>query len=201
MHKAEVIELISKYYPAGISNFDEAYDHSVQHKRLIESLEKEYNNTEWIQWVNKLRSNPEWVVLNLSTYSFASPCHRVNVSYFSDQGRFEIKLYISIISPFFLIKVNELKLTSHGNRLKATGNHIIDLDSPALAYFVSNTTDVNPAVLPQLNKLVILLKQLPSLKIFLPPLLIDEIVPARCTNSKKIGAATIFDFLFDDLER
>lgn len=199
MTKREVLDLINEYYPADISAFDDAYFQTVEHIRLEEILEKESHNNEWINWVNTLKSNSQWVVFNVSAYSFASPCHRVHIGYFSDKGNFEIKLFISIISPFLLIRVNELQKTDYGNRPVIEGEHIIHIDSLDGSYFISNLKDANPELLPQLKKIIQLIEKLPSPKTFLPALLIHEIVPSRSTNKKKAGTATIFNLLFDDL--
>ena len=198
MTSEEIIESISRYYPQNISPYEEKYEQSKQHKKLLQLLENRSKEKQWKIWVDELKHVfCDVAVIDLSSYSFSSPCRKLDIGHRALGKNYVISIYISLITPLYIITLKDLDTPSIGKQNSGSPRHIIHLKEEPLLYFVSNSDNIATQTNTTVRKIITHLQDLDNLTIFPLNLLNTEAEGWLSQISHKTRKSPLYNFVFD----
>jgi hypothetical protein len=199
-----IINDLYKYYPRGISLYEEGYNRTPEHQRLLQKLEAARLDRRWQQFMQELNELHGYSVQDTNIFAFPIPCFKANVYFTKADKDYEVVFYVSILLPFYAFRLKELLRSAY--RDKSVMNmprseapaFLAQLRAEQEAFNASHPPIFNQApdeVAPEINKLVAIQNH----TFVYPPLPVDlvkEPLLDIATNEKDLGEATIFDAVF-----
>ncbi len=200
MTEKQIVNIINNFYPSNISPDDEMYIYTDQYLNFKKKVNDEAFKIEWLTWKVYLKNhNNVTNVIDFSTYSISTPCLKLSIGYFFDNIRYEIKFYVSLIAPYYTIKINELSVTNHGVLLLEERVCFQKILKKEIVYLFSNKEILNADVDNKIYEILAVETYFPNLISF-PHDWYNVQIPNLHTNKLALGKGTIFNYLFNDHE-
>ena len=200
MTENQILNLIYNFYPINISNADEEYIETNQYINLNAKIKENVYKSEWLGWKEYLKAHKDVTnVIDFSTYSISTPCLKLSIGYFFANIRYEVKFYVSLIAPYFTIKINELAVTKHGILLLEEEVCFQKIEKKETVYLFSNKEILNADIANNIYQMLALDIYFPNLLSF-PHDWYNVQIPNLYTNNLELGKGTIFNYIFNDHE-
>lgn len=200
-----IFDAISIYYPANVDRYSEEFDVSKEHKALLDKLKEASDDRRWEEFIDLVRSNKDYDIVDCSTFGFPIPCFKANIYLTKGNDRYQIAFYVSIILDYYAFKT-ELLFNEPQLDIDLSAENRKRILEAAKEQYLKHKSVFKPMLnkFPdQISHLMLPLFQYQEAAFgyeLLPVSLANEIVPEVATNSKPAGTASVFDCVFTDFE-
>ena len=198
-----IFDVISAYYPVNVDRYSQEFDASKEHKALLYKLKKSSEDRRWDEFIELVRSNKDYDIIDCSTFGFPIPCFKANIYLTKGNDRYEIVFYVSIILDYYAFRTEllfnepqldiDLNAESRKQILETAKEQYLKHKS----VFKSMLNEFPDQIIHLMLPLFQYQEAAFGYKLF-PVSLVNKIVPGVATNSKPAATASIFDCIFTD---
>jgi hypothetical protein len=206
----KLVDTVHLFYPAGLLPDDSRYEVSLEKQRLVKQVATSATDIRWQILLDKMNALGEWITaVDLTAYSFFSPCFKASILVRHGDKEYLIGFYISMISEHYVYKVivkfkeepgTEERLFSLNEEDRSM--YLAEISNAFTQYRLENPACVNACP----EDICHLVEQIVSCQdaVFgyepFPEEAMSITLPDFAINSKNFGEVTFFNFFFTDWE-
>jgi len=201
----EILDTIYKYYPKNVDRYNPEYDTSGEHIALMYKLKTAAGDLRWNDFLSQLQTIQNLDIFDCSTFAFPIPCFKVNIYINNEIGKHEIVFFISIIADYYALTYTRLYNDPYWDDNWDENSKQIAFEQFSAGYArhkeeYKPSLNSYPESVAKLIETVITFQEKSFNYKLLPQNLANKFVPDVATNGKLLGAASIFDCIFTELE-